>query len=250
MNRSDAYVPVTLVAGNAAVALLAAVGAVFLLPMPETRDLSGIAVPILTLAFGTGLFLGARRIALGARNDALRKASTDPSTGLSTVPAAERTLALEFAAAQRGRPLTIVLFRVTEIRAYASRHGQAVAEQLLRSASRVLARNRRQMHVAAHHGSGRDTFLSILSGMDIEGASVYARRMRKEIMTLSGLPEPPSVAVGIAMYDLSMGTKRDLIDQARRALDKGCEAGGKVVVMQVSGAAGSAREDNTPHPYF
>jgi diguanylate cyclase (GGDEF)-like protein len=250
VNRSDAYLPITLVAGNAAVAILAAVGAVFLLPMPEARDLSGIAVPMLTLAIGTGLFLGGRRIALIARNDALRRSSTDPATGLSTVPAADRTLSLEFAAAQRGRPLTVVLFQVNEIRDYASRHGQAVAEQLLRSAGRVLAKNRRRMHVAAHHGAGRDTFLAILSGMDVEGASIYARRMRREIMTLPGAPEPPSVAVGIAMYDMSMADQRDLVDQAQRALEKGCQAGGKVVVMQVPGAAGAASEDGSPHQYF
>lgn len=246
MNSIEADLPFRMLAGNVAVAALAAVGALFILPVPVSPEASFVAVPILTLAFGAGLVVAGRGVAHRAREHALDNAAVDPETGLSTHDHAQRVLSREFAAAQRGRPLTIVLFRIKGVPGYASRHGRAVADQLMRSTGRTIASYRRRMHLAALFGSAPGTYLAVLSGMEIEGASIYASRVRRAVMTQKGLPEAPALSAGIASYDVSMRSSRDLIEQARRALDKGDRAGGKVVVV----GRPSRTQDAGAHQYF
>lgn len=218
-------------AAQTTVAVLAALGTLTLLPASLGGDLSRIIVPLLTVAVAAGLIMGSHREVVRAREDTIRKAATDPLTGLATPAAGERVLSLEFAAAQRGRPLAIVLLRIEDYPRYAARHGGVVADQLLRRAGRTLRQQQRQMHLTAHHGHDRGTFLSILSGMDLDGACVYGKRLRHALMTLPGLPDVPPVSMGIAAFDLSMTSPKSLLRQVERALERGAAAGGKVVVI-------------------
>ncbi len=235
MNRT-ADLPLPHVLGVTALAVLAAVGTMFILPVPVTRGVSAVALPGLTVLFVVGLYFTGQRVVEQARDDALRDAATDPETGLSTWAFAEKALALEFAAAQRGRPLTLVMLQIVDLPEYTAEHGRALTEQLLRKAGRTLRRHRRRMHTTAIQEAG--TFVSILSGMQPEGAAVYAQRMRRELMAMQGVPAPTGVAAGIAGFDLSMGSAKELIGQARRGVAKGAEAGGKVVVVgQLSAAS-------------
>jgi PleD family two-component response regulator len=103
--------------------------------------------------------------------------------------------------------------------------------RLLRLAGRTLGKHRRGMHLTAHHGREEGMYLSILSGMDLDGACVYARKVRRELMSLKGLPEMPKVSVGIVAYDMSMNSPRDLIEQAERALVKATDNGSKILVV-------------------
>lgn len=217
-------------AGHAAVAAFAAVGVLTLMPEPVTIELSWIAYPALTILFGAGLLLAGRQAVLRARREAQRSATTDPESGLATQATAERVLALEFAAAQRGRPLTVVLFRLEKLPLYAKRHGAVVARQLLRLTARALRRHQRGMHLAAL-GPRDGVYLSILSGMEPDGACIYAQRVRREILSLRALPSVPPVSVGVVPFDMSMTSPAELLEQAERALAKGADAGGKVVVV-------------------
>ncbi|NIQ57399.1 MAG: diguanylate cyclase, partial [Gammaproteobacteria bacterium] len=76
-----------------------------------------------------------------------------------------------------GRPLTVVLLRIEDFRRYAERHGDVVAGQLLRQAGRTMRKYQRRMHLTAHYGQADGVFVSILSGMELEGASVYGKRL-------------------------------------------------------------------------
>jgi diguanylate cyclase (GGDEF)-like protein len=228
--RFDADVPVGVVVGSAAVAALAAVGLLTLVPLPGTGGLPATGVGVLTVLMAGGLVVARQRMVEQVRRDALVNATTDPQTGLSTPFAAARALELEFAAAQRGRPLTIVITKLEQFPRYKAKHGRAIATQLLRLAGRTLSKHRRNMHVAAHHGRGEGVYLAVLSDTGLEGACVYARRVRRDLMSLRGLPEPPKVSSGIVAYDMSMSSPADLIEQAERALAKASDGGGKILV--------------------
>lgn len=230
MNGTNVGLPLGMVAGNTAVAGLASVGLLFMMPVPVNRELSAILIPALTALLAAALVATGQRFFERVRTEAFTHATEDPITGLTTVSAAERVLKLEFGAAQRGRPLTVVLIRLEDTAGYSVRNGRAAAEQLMRSAGRVLRKHRRSMHVAAHH-HGDGTYLSILSGMGSEGACIYAKRLRKELKRLPGLPEPPIVSAGIVPYDLSMESPAILMKMVERALQRGTRAGGKIVVV-------------------
>lgn len=231
MNRIQTTLPIGTMAGGMTVAAFAAVGALFLLSTSVTAEISWFAFLVLTALFAVGLLFSGQRAVVLARREAERSATTDPETGLATHTTAERVLALEFSAAQRGRPLTVVLFRVERLPLYTRKHGQVVTRQLLRLTGRALSKHRRGMHLTAHLGRGDGTYLSILSGMEPEGACVYAQRVRREILALRGVPQVPPVSVGIVPFDMSMKSPEALLEQAHRALSKAGDAGGKVVVV-------------------
>jgi diguanylate cyclase (GGDEF)-like protein len=230
VNRISADVPVSMVVGAAAIAALAAVGLLTLVPLPGAAGMPAVGVGLLTVLLTGGLVVGNRRMVEQARREARVNATRDARTGLATPFAAEQMLEMEFAAAQRGRPLALVLIRLEQFPRYRATHGRAIANQLLRLTGRALAKNRRGMHLTAHHGPGEGTYLSILSGMDLDGACVYARRIRRELMSLRGLPAAPNVSVGIVAYDMSMTSAEDLVEQAERALVKASAGGGKILV--------------------
>ncbi|MFW5947944.1 MAG: GGDEF domain-containing protein [Gemmatimonadota bacterium] len=214
---------------NVCIAALAAVGITSLI---GGRGQAIFAVPVLTVILTLALLLQTREISAWARRVLAGPTVTrDPLTGVATEEVAEEVLAREFAAAQRGRPLAIVLIRLEGLPRYRVEHGQAVADQLLRVTGRTLAQHRRGMHVAARHGGREGTFISILSGSDRDGAAVYAARLRQELLRLKGLPELSGVSVGIAAFDMSMASPRELVRKAAFALERGAAAGGKVMVV-------------------
>lgn len=209
---------------------LAAVGLTSLLPPSGGRDQLMIVVPVLTALLALALLVRTRDTVDRARDEIGSVTGADPATGVGTIAAGEHTLQREFAAAQRGRTLTVALIRVDGLSRYRAEHGEAVADQLLRIAGRVLNLHCRGMHLTAHHREP-GTFLSILSGVDRKGAGVYATRVRRDLLAISGLPRPAGVTVGVATYDFSMASPDDLVRRAQFALRKGSAAGGKVIVV-------------------
>ena len=153
-----------------------------------------------------------------------------PRPDLTTEEVAREALVREFAAAQRGRPLTVALVRLEGLPRYRAQHGGPVADQLVRVAARTLVRHRRGMHIAAAHAR-EGMFLAVLSGSDLQGAGVYAARLRADLMQPKALPPFDGVSIGIAAFDVSMESPGDLIRRAMYALEKGAEAGGKVMVV-------------------
>jgi diguanylate cyclase len=212
-----------------AVAGLAAVGTITLLGAGAGVGL----VPVIVITGIVALTLAVRtRAAMDeALNEGGGSLSVDPTTGTATAIAGREALQREFAAAQRGRPLTIALIRLEEMGLYSAEHGKAVAEQLLRDAGRVLAQHRRGMHVVAQYGREPGTFLAVLSGVDGEGGAVYGTRVRRSLAAIPRLPHPVAINVGVAVFDRSMVSPKELLKRAEFALGKGSKAGGKVIVV-------------------
>jgi diguanylate cyclase (GGDEF)-like protein len=231
VNQTDPDLPLALVAVQATVAGFAALGFISLVPVATTPGTFLIVVPMLGITSSAGLLFAGRHVAARARRAAVVNALVDSRTGLATQYAAAHAVEAEFAAAQRGRPLSVVLFRIEQFPSYAGRHGRPMADRLLRSAGRVLKKHTRDMHTTGLHGRHEGTYLSILSGVPLDGACIFAKRVRRDLMALPGLPEPLVVSSSVVPYDVSMKSAEELVEAAERALAKGTENGGKIMVL-------------------
>lgn len=231
MTQLDLQLPRGTVTLHLAVAALAAVGLTAILPYSDGPGRPAFMVMLLTALLALTLMVRTRATMDQARKEGGRVAAADPTTGIATAVAGEQALEREFAAAQRGRTLSVALIRIEELGRYRAAHGKAVADQLLRDAGRIINRQRRGMHVAARYGSRPGTFLSILSGVDGDGAAVYGTRVRRQLTAIRRLPRPAAVNVGIAVFDMSLESPKDLLRRAEFALSKGAERGGKVIAV-------------------
>lgn len=239
MNQINLDMPRGTIVAQVVVAALAAVGLISLVPPAGGREQAMIVVPILTALLAVALVLRTRASIRRARKEAGSATATDPLTGVATVATGEQVLDMEFSAAQRerGRPLSVVLIRLEQLSEYRARHGQVVTDKLLREAGRILDSHRRGMHLTARYAGDPGTFLSVLSGVERDGAAVYATRVRRDLLRIQGVPRPVGISVGIAAYDMSMKSPQQLLRRAAFALKKGTAAGGKVVVVQAAPAA-------------
>jgi GGDEF domain-containing protein len=230
VHHTGTRTPRSQLAAYAVVGGLAALGLASLLP---------VAIPPYPLAAGVGgagvamtfaLVATTGRLLRRAEHSAVTHATVHPLTGLGTRHVAELMLAVAFGAAQRGTTLTVVLLRYDEFPRFAARAGRPAAEHLLRNAGRVLRRHTRSMHTSAHHGDAAATWVAILSGIGVEGACVFAKRVRRELMTVPAAEVPP-VSAAVVGFDLSMASPAELLERAERVLAKGTEAGGRIIAV-------------------
>ncbi len=135
---------------------------------------------------------------------------TDPLTGLPNRRQLEVHLEREFAAARRGRPLSVVLFDVDHFKEYNDSRGHVAGDQALRTLARILADETRAMNLVARYGG--DEFLAILSDTDPEGAEQHAGRVHARIAAHPGLrAEGLTMSSGAATFSEDMQRVEDLI---------------------------------------
>lgn len=150
------------------------------------------------------------------RERAERMALIDPLTELPNRRFFELTLEREFAAARRGRELTLAVFDLDGLKRINDRYGHAAGDAAIRAFAEVLLANTRAMNVSARLGG--DEFASILSSATMDGARVFARRVQDAATGIQGLPFPVSVSVGLAPYRADMSGPQALLNAADRAL--------------------------------
>jgi diguanylate cyclase (GGDEF)-like protein/PAS domain S-box-containing protein len=188
------------------------------------------AAALVMLALGVGMV--GRRLER-ERRDALVLAYTDPLTGLPNRRLLDFMLTKEFAAAQRGRPLSVVLFDVDGFGRYNERYGRSAGDFALRRIADALDQHMRLMNVGGRYGP--DSFLAILSGEKVDGAWVFAERTRQAIADLEmGPGGGATVSVGVASYELWMRESAELLEAVGRALDRARRHGGNRVVCETT----------------
>lgn len=230
MDQHPTQLPLPFTAASALTAGCAAIGLGFLLPLPTSPNLAVIVLPVAAALFTAMLVIAGERALEQARDEMEMRVVRDPQTGLMPAHLADRLLAVEFAAAQRGRPLAVVLFSIDDFERNAARHGEADATRWRRAASRVLKQRTRGMNISARcRGDG--VFLTILSDVPLDGACTFAARVRREYATLLRPDEPRSLSAGVAAFDLSMRSPAELVSRAERALARAQSEGGKVVMV-------------------
>ncbi len=143
-----------------------------------------------------------------------RLSVTDPLTGLANRRQLERELAREFAAARRGRPLTVAIIDVDRFKRYNDAHGHLAGDEALRCLGAALEQETRAMNVAARYGG--DEFVAILSGSDVAGARVFLDRVRArfaEAIEKLGYG-PLTLSAGLAEYHPDMEGPEALLKAA------------------------------------
>jgi diguanylate cyclase (GGDEF)-like protein len=126
---------------------------------------------------------------------------TDPLTGLMNRRQLERDLAREFAAAQRGRPLAVVMLDLNRFKRYNDAHGHLAGDEALRAMGLALAEETRAMNTAARYGG--DEFVVLLSGCDMAGARLFLERLRRRFaVAIERLGHGPLTFVaGVAAFE-------------------------------------------------
>lgn len=141
-----------------------------------------------------------------------------PGTGSSDMEAtlAQHFVAKEFAAARRGRQLTLVMFGLSRLDEFREQNGAAAAADALREFGRVLQQMTRQMNLSSRCGWRADAFLSVLADADAAAADVFIERVRAGVAAAS-VPMP-KVEAGIAVYQPHLASPEEFVECAERAL--------------------------------
>ncbi|MFW6199090.1 MAG: diguanylate cyclase [Gemmatimonadota bacterium] len=144
-------------------------------------------------------------------------AFTDLLTRLPNRRHARVFLENEFAAAERGRPLAVVLFDLDRFKEYNDRYGHGAGDDALRTFGEILSSHTRKMNLSARFGG--EEFVSVLAGSDDEGARAFAERIRGVVkgddrFRGGGL----TVSAGVAGYHPTMRSPDELLAAADHAL--------------------------------
>jgi len=181
--------------------------------LPVPGYFPGMVVAFLGLAFGIG-WLGERLHLDRAQVEAL--ALTDLLTHLPNRRHARVFLENEFAAAERGRQLAVVLFDLDSFKAYNDRYGHQAGDEALTVFAGILAQNTRRMNLSSRFGG--EEFLSVLAGTDVEGALVFAERVRATLRAIKLPRGALTVSAGVASFHKTMRSPDELLAAADHAL--------------------------------
>lgn len=204
---------------------LALAGAMALLAVTQVALLTlGLAAPdwpwllaVVILYLGICIALGVVAELLHRERAAAEQlALNDPLSGLPNRRYAELTLDARFAAAVRGQALVVVLFDLDHFKAINDQHGHEAGDTTLRAFAEVLKRNTRRMNLSARFGG--EEFIGILADGDLEGATVFAERIRQQTQAIQFPWGPVTVSAGVAAYEDGMGSHEVLVASADRAL--------------------------------
>ncbi len=151
-------------------------------------------------------------------------AFTDLVTHLPNRRHARLFLENEFAAAERGRLLSVVLFDLDHFKAYNDQWGHAGGDEALRAFAGILAPSTRRMDLSARFGG--EEFLSVLTSTDTEGALIFADRIREALAArVMSTGAHLTVSAGLATYHPSMRSPDELLAAADQALYEAKHAG-------------------------
>jgi len=181
--------------------------------LPIPGNLQGMVVGFLGVALGIG-WLGERMHQDRAQVEEL--ALTDLLTHLPNRRHARVFLENEFAAAGRGRLLSVVLFDLDSFKIYNDRYGHPAGDEALTIFAEILAQTTRKMNLSARFGG--EEFLSVLASTDLEGALVFAERVRATLRATKLPRGSLTVSAGVASYHKTMRSPEELLAAADHAL--------------------------------
>lgn len=239
MTRSLEATSVASVAGATAMATFASVGLVFLIFGPAAGPSPFATVPLgavlLTGLMITSIEIGRKDGRAPKRPARVRAEPQTPPTPDMTL--ADPYLAIEFAAAVRGRPLSVVMFRIDDFERRALLH-DGTLDGLQLAAFRVLKRCTRACNLSVRDERQPGVFVTVLSDVGVEGARVFVERARKELSSIHVAGKPMAVSAGVAGFEFTMQGPDDLKRAAEVALHRASREGNRVAVVSSSLTAG------------
>jgi diguanylate cyclase (GGDEF)-like protein len=162
-----------------------------------------------------------------SRERAEALALTDELTRIPNRRHLRLVLEHDFAAAQRGRPLTLAIFDLDHFKNYNDRYGHAAGDIALRAFAEMLDKATRRMNLSGRYGG--EEFLAILSDTDLDRALRFVERIRHGTTVLDLPAGSIRVSAGVASFRPGMRTPDDLIAAADAALYRAKADGGDAV---------------------
>lgn len=156
------------------------------------------------------------------RARAERLALLDDLTEMPNRRLADLFLQKEFAAAERGRPLTVILFDIDRFKDYNDEYGHAAGDEALRAFVDMLRSRTRAMDLSARYGG--EEFITVLSGARTESGIRFAEAVRSTLADVDGV-RPFTVSAGVAEYTRDMEAFDELVAAADRAMYEAKKAG-------------------------
>jgi diguanylate cyclase (GGDEF)-like protein len=142
----------------------------------------------------------------------------DPLTGIPNRRHLGLYLEKEFAAARRGRRLTILLFEIDDFDQIVRDKGRATADALLRAFGEVLVTQTRAMNLATRFDDCQ--FVVGLADADRRAGFIHASRIARALESHALLgPTGIHVSVGIASFSPRLKSFDDLLRHARTDLE-------------------------------
>ncbi len=194
-------------------------------------QLLGVVIAYVAIALGIGWVA---EVLHRERANVQSLAFTDLLTQLPNRRHARVFLENEFAAAERGRALSVVLFDLDEFKQYNDQYGHGAGDEAFAAFSEILNQNTRRMNLSSRFGG--EEFLAVLAGSEAEGARVFAERVTTSLREHPLRAGKLTVSAGVATYHSGMHTPDDLLAAADHALYRAKRAGRDRV--QVSGQDG------------
>jgi diguanylate cyclase (GGDEF)-like protein len=158
----------------------------------------------------------------------LHLSRVDGLTGLANRRHLVEQLGMELARAERyGMPLSVAILDLDRFKVFNDRFGHLAGDDLLRSFGAMLKAMARRTDVAGRYGG--EEFAVVLAGTPLDGAAVFAERVRAATEGLAvpaadGNPQTTTVSIGIAEHR-SGDTEEILLKRADDALYRAKAAG-------------------------
>src|SRR5699024_8654157 len=122
-----------------------------------------------------------------------------------------------FAAARRGRKVSVLIFDLDHFKVYNDHAGHQAGDRVIQAFASVMLADTRAMNLAARYGGGE--VITILAGTDRRRAQAHADRIWRAVETDALLASAGiQASVGIATYSPDMASGEDLIRTADRDL--------------------------------
>lgn len=144
------------------------------------------------------------------QEDLLRRAITDPLTGIGNRAAFDARLSQELQrSARSGAPLALLMIDVDKFKGLNDSLGHLAGDRVLQGVARVLDDNLRKVDYVARYGG--EEFAVIAPGTAEEGAILLAERLRAGVESLRVPWEGKSVA---ATVSVGVAVARDVVDES------------------------------------
>ncbi len=159
--------------------------------------------------------------------EVLDRAQHDALTGLANHGHFWSSLGAELNRSDRySHAFSLVMIDVDRFKEYNDRHGHISGDDVLRSVAKVISAQRRSCDHAARYGG--EEFCVLLPETPLEGARLFAEKIREAVEESCGTPEgdgPITVSLGVASYPDDGRTAIELVkaadEQLYRAKDQG-----------------------------
>lgn len=179
------------------------------------------------------------KLQLEAANARLQElALHDGLTGLLNRRHWENCLEREFARHTRySSSASLVLFDIDHFKQLNDTYGHQAGDEVIRQVARVTRQMVRDTDYAGRYGG--EEFVVLLPDTSLDGAALFAERLRKAIELLSMQHENQSlccsVSIGVASIRVDMTDHRMLIEAADKALYQAKSAGRNQVIISEPG---------------